>query len=113
MSLLDASGLVFGITISSLICKLVIVVMWLQNQARFAGLGFWLIGAVLQFTGFLMQVFGGIMPEVELESHLHSIPEMFVEPVFCQFCRDEVQSHDPKDDKQEGQRHRCESQNTR
>ncbi len=50
-------------TISSLICLLVMAVLWRQNRARFAGLGFWLADFALHLAGLVLLSLRGAAPD--------------------------------------------------
>jgi hypothetical protein len=63
MNPLDMRTVVFSYAISNLICTIVIVILWTQNRARFAGLGFWMVDFMLQFTALVLVALRGAAPD--------------------------------------------------
>ncbi len=63
MLMIDMRTLIFNYAISNAVCVLVIALLWMQNRARFAGLGFWLADFVLQFFGIVLVALRGFIPD--------------------------------------------------
>ncbi|MBN1146737.1 MAG: diguanylate cyclase [Anaerolineales bacterium] len=59
MDLLDMRTVIFSDLASSSICVMVIAIQYAQNRDRYAGLGYWLIGFVLQFVALLFLTLEG------------------------------------------------------
>ena len=54
MNVIDIRTLILEQVIFYVLCTLVIVLLWQQYHRRFAGLGFWLVGFILQVAGELL-----------------------------------------------------------
>lgn len=63
MNLLDAKTILFSYGVSNAISATVILLLWLQNRRRFAGLGFWLADFVMQFVALALVVARGTVPD--------------------------------------------------
>lgn len=63
MSILDLRTVIFLEVVTVGICALVLTALWLQNRARFAGLGLWVLNFVLQTLGLSAFMFRGVIPD--------------------------------------------------
>jgi diguanylate cyclase (GGDEF)-like protein/PAS domain S-box-containing protein len=63
LNLLDMRTVLLSYTISSLICLMVLAVLWRQNRARFAGLGLWLADFALHLAGLALLSLRGAAPD--------------------------------------------------
>jgi diguanylate cyclase (GGDEF)-like protein/PAS domain S-box-containing protein len=63
MDLLNMRMVVISFVISNTMCVLISAIIWLQNRKHFAGLGFWLTGALMQFFGLLLIALRGVAPD--------------------------------------------------
>jgi PAS domain S-box-containing protein len=63
MNLFDIRTIILSYVITNAICLAVVAFLWLQNHNRFAGLGFWLAGFVIQFIEILLGVLRGLIPD--------------------------------------------------
>jgi len=63
MNLIDMKTVVFSYLISNAMCTGVVMVLWLQNRQRFAGLGLWLAGFAMQTVTFLLFALRGVVPD--------------------------------------------------
>lgn len=64
MDFLDMKTVVFSYTFSSAICTVVILLLWIQNRRRFAGLGFWLANFVMQWIAIILVILRGTVPDI-------------------------------------------------
>ncbi len=64
MNSIDMRTVVLSYIISNGISIVVITSLWLQDRKRFAGPGFWLGNAILQFLGLLLIALRGILPNL-------------------------------------------------
>jgi PAS domain S-box-containing protein len=64
MNFLDMKTVVFSYTLSSAICTVVILLLWIQNRRRFAGLGFWLANFVMQWIAIILVMLRGTVPDI-------------------------------------------------
>jgi len=62
MPFIDMRTLVFNQTLSFALCAGVLVLLWLQNRRRFAGLGFWVADYVMHTGTMLLFTLRGIVP---------------------------------------------------
>ncbi len=62
MNSIDIRTLILEQVIFYVLCTLVIVLLWQQYHRRFAGLGFWLAGFILQVAGESLLLLGGSAP---------------------------------------------------
>lgn len=63
MNLFDIRTIIFSHIITNAICLVVMVSLWRRNHDRFAGLGFWAVNFVMQFTAILLIALRGIVPD--------------------------------------------------
>jgi diguanylate cyclase (GGDEF)-like protein/PAS domain S-box-containing protein len=62
MSFLDLRTIYFSHGLTSTICVLVLLALWLLNRQQSPAIGLWLMAGVLQLAGGLMLVLPGLMP---------------------------------------------------
>jgi PAS domain-containing protein len=61
--MLDMRTLILSYAITNILVTLFIASLWYPNRARYAGLGFWLVGFVLQVVGFLFLLLRDVAPD--------------------------------------------------
>jgi PAS domain S-box-containing protein len=63
MGIFDMRTILFGYVITTLVCTLVMVFLWLQNRRRTAGVIFWVLNYALQSVSIFLIVLRGIIPD--------------------------------------------------
>lgn len=62
MNVLDMRTVIASFIISNFICMILMAILWRQNRAKFAGLGYWLADFVLQFLSLVLIHLRGKVP---------------------------------------------------
>ncbi len=60
---LDIRTVIFSYALTDIVCVFVIILLWLQNRNRFAGMSFWVYSFVLQLLALLLIVLRGGVPD--------------------------------------------------
>lgn len=61
--MIDMRTIIISYLISNAICVSVIMLLWLHNRRRFAGLGYWLADFIIQFLALMLNAMRGILPD--------------------------------------------------
>ncbi len=60
---LDVRTIILFYMVTTFICFLFVLMLWLQNRGRYAGVGFWVADFVLQGIGFSLVFLRGLVPD--------------------------------------------------
>jgi PAS domain S-box-containing protein len=63
MITLDMRTVIFGSVMITIICLLVIILLWYQSRSRFSGTSFWVVGYAFQTGGTILVLLRGIIPD--------------------------------------------------
>lgn len=64
MSFLSMQTILFGYVVNTLICAIVLLYLWLDNRARYPGIGFWVASFTCQFFGMLLLSLRSLIPTI-------------------------------------------------